>query len=69
MSQPHQKTYSITVFIVEGIKTAIQVTAIGAKLSRRNRRFPTPEAALAWCRANHAGLVYSPMATDNPAHN
>jgi hypothetical protein len=67
VSQPQPKTYSITVFIVEGIKTAIQVTAIGSKLSQKNRRFLTPEAALAWCRANHAGLVYTPAS--NTAQN
>lgn len=67
MSKPHNKQIttgtpgqSQTVFIVEGIKTAIIVTARGNRLRRRNARFDSPESALAWCRKHGAGLVYSP---------
>ena len=63
MSQPQRKSYSQTVFFVEGFQAAVIVTAIGDRLSERRRRFISPEAALAWCRANRAGLVYTPAAT------
>ena len=67
MSQPLKQSISRTVFIVEGNNVAVLVTRIGAKMSEKPRRFRSPESALAWCRANSAGLVYSPAA--NPAAN
>ena len=67
MSTSHQKPYSRTVFIVEGIQTAVVVSAIGGRMSQRRQRFDTPEAALAWCRQHRAGLVYTPA--ENPASN
>jgi hypothetical protein len=60
MSNPHHKPYSRTVFIVEGIKTAIVVTAVAGRMRQATRSFASPEAALAWCRKHAAGLVYSP---------
>ncbi len=60
MNNPQQTPYHQTVFIVEGIKTAVIVTSGGGKMTQRRRRFETPEAALTWCRHNRAGLVYSP---------
>jgi hypothetical protein len=52
-------------FIVEGISTAMLVTH-GRRMTSRSMEFQSPEAALAWCRRNHAGLVYTPI---DPAHN
>lgn len=59
MSKPHQKSYSISMFIFEGNPIALRVTRAGSKYTERHVRM-TPEAALAWCRRNHAGMVYSP---------
>jgi hypothetical protein len=67
MSQLPSKPYSRTVFIVEGVQTAVVVTAIGGRMSRRQRQFKSPEAALTWCRQHRASLVYSPA--ENPASN
>lgn len=47
-------------FIVEGVSTAILVTAIGDRMTQKRVPIDSPEAALAWCRRNSAGLVYSP---------
>lgn len=66
MSNPHHKAYNRTVFVVEGNPIAVVVTNLAGQMSKRHRRF-TPEAALAWCRANRAGLVYTPA--DNPSAN
>lgn len=60
MSKSQHKAYSSTVFVVEGNPLAIVVTDRAGRLSKRNRRFGTPEAALAWCRSHAARLVYSP---------
>jgi hypothetical protein len=65
MSKPLQKSYPRTMFIVEGIPTAMLITR-GRRTTSRAMEFKTPEAALAWCRHNRAGLVYSPI---NPGHN
>lgn len=63
MSRPQHKSYSRTVFIVEGIPSATMVTRTGRRRTESHRNFATPEAALAWCRQNHAILVYLPDAT------
>jgi hypothetical protein len=60
MSNPHKKPITRTVFIVEGIKTAVLVTTIAGRMRRATRNFETPEAALAWSRVHAASLVYSP---------
>jgi hypothetical protein len=65
MSRPHHKSYSRTVFIVEGISTATMVTRAGRRRTESHIRFSTPEAALAWCRQNHVVLVYLPDATSS----
>jgi len=67
VSKPQNKNYSITVFVVEGLKIAIKVMAGPSGITQRRARFETPEAALAWCRKHGAGLVYSP--SPQPAHN
>jgi hypothetical protein len=66
MSKPQHINYSITVFVVEGIKQAVLVSAVDGKLRQTHRNFVSPAAALAWARANHAGLVYSPA---SPSRN
>lgn len=68
MSQPHPQ--HITVYITEGTKTALLITSAGpaAPLRQARRRFPTPEAALRWCRQHHAMLIYTPAGPD-PARN
>lgn len=66
MSKPHQKIYSRTMFVVEGNSKAVLVTQ-GQRTSTRHFTFAGPEAALAWCRKHHAGLVYSPA--QNPSLN
>lgn len=69
MSQPLKKNYSRTMFIVEGISTAMLVTQspVGRRrMTSRPMEFKSPEAALAWCRRNRASLVYTPT---NPVHN
>jgi hypothetical protein len=65
MSKPLNKAYSRTMFIVEGISTAMLVTH-GRRMTSRSMQFATPEAALAWCRRHRAGLVYTPV---DPARN
>lgn len=60
MSNPHYKPYSRTVFIVEGIQSAVVVTTVAGRMRQANRKFGSPEAALAWCRKHAASLVYSP---------
>ena len=66
MSNPQHKAYNRTVFVVEGNPLAIVVTNVAGKMTKSHRRF-TPEAALAWCRAHRAGLVYAPA--ENVATN
>lgn len=53
-------------FVVEGNSKAVLVTQ-GQRTSTRHFTFAGPEAALAWCRKHHAGLVYSPA--QNPSLN
>jgi len=67
MSTPHPKPYSITVFVVEGIKAAVIVTSIAGRMRQRRQSFASPEAALAWCREHKAGMVYTPA--DDPTRN
>lgn len=60
MSKPHQKPYSITVFIVEGIKKAVLITTIGSRITESHMTFASPGRALTWARKHRAGLVYAP---------
>jgi hypothetical protein len=76
MSQPLKKNYPKTMFIVEGISTAMLVIEGPVRVGRRRftsrkMEFKSPEAALTWCRRHRARLVYSPLppAGSSPAHN
>jgi hypothetical protein len=62
VSNPQQKPYNQTVFIVEGITLAVIVTSGGGKMTQRRKHFTSPQAALSWCRHHRAGMVYSPSA-------
>ena len=66
VSKPPTKPYSVTVFLVEGNKIASVVTTIAGRSHAREELFQSPEAALVWCRAKRANLVYShPDASQN----
>jgi hypothetical protein len=64
MSHPHGKKLSVpaydgqtkTLFVMEGNKLAMLVSpGHGPK----PRRFANPHAALAWCLANHASMIFT----------
>ncbi len=60
MSQPQHKNYSITVLVVEGIKTASKIIATPRGITERQVRFESPVAALEWCQKHGASMLYSP---------
>lgn len=49
-----------TMFITEGNPMAVLVTDAPGGLRKEDRRFDSPEAALAWCRQNRANFYYTP---------
>jgi hypothetical protein len=66
MGKPH-KLCSTTVFVTEGTKAALVVTADGWRMTKRRMQFDSPEAALAWCRLHRAAMVYAPVV--DPSRN
>jgi hypothetical protein len=67
MNRRHLNTGSKTLFVVEGIRSAVLVTARGKRLSRSHLNFASPDDALAWCKQNRATLVYTHAA--DPSSN
>ncbi|MBN8246235.1 MAG: hypothetical protein J0L84_02185 [Verrucomicrobia bacterium] len=62
---PDPFKYQLTVFYTEGQASGILVTNRGGRRRQQILRLATAEAALAYCRANAAALLYLP----NPARN
>lgn len=74
MSHPHSDSIdavppaqSKTLFVVEGRKTALLYTNERGKESTRRIKIADPHAALAWCIAHRAGMVFTLAAL--PEHN
>jgi hypothetical protein len=50
-----------TVFFTEGNQAAILVTEMNGTMQQEPLEITTAEAALAWAKANQAGMVYNPF--------
>ena len=55
-------TQTQTLIVNEGIHTAILITNRSGQMKESTRRFPSPELALAWCRAKAVKMIYLPTA-------
>lgn len=53
-----------TMFYNEGSPTAVLVMNRAGRRKATSMNFPQAEAALAWCRANGAMLIYCPVALE-----
>jgi hypothetical protein len=49
-----------TLFVSGGLKAAILVTSMNGLQRQRARRFANAHAALDWCEANGAMMVFTP---------
>lgn len=69
MKSPQQTTKTKTVatqtqtlYVTEGIQTAILLTHLKTGFKESPRKFPSPERALAWCRVKAVRMIYLPTA-------
>lgn len=53
-----------TLFVSSGLKTAMLVTNVNGLMRQKPKRIADAHAALDWCQANGAMMVFTPAATD-----